>query len=343
MVDLPTASGQRNRRVLVTHNTIAPSSVMLLNANDIDVYFSPPYTPSEEVAARCAALAVDAIMVRQGQINAAVINASPKLRVIVKHGVGVDNVDIAAATARGVPVLRSMGSNALAVAEHTIALALALRKQLPTLDKAMKGGAWPKPTFIGRDIAGAVIGLVGFGSIGKETGRLAAALGMTVLVHDPMAPRAAADCGFEPIALDALLARADIVSLHCPLTNETRNLIDAHRIGQMKRDAILINTARGGIIDEAALLEALASNRLAGAALDSFSVEPPAPDSPLWALDNLIVTPHVAGVTEGSAIEMAVTAARHIISVLDGAPADERSLALVAELSASSIQTRTLS
>ena len=335
MVDLPAAYRQRNRRILVTHNTIAASAVTMLNANDIDVYFSPPYTPSDEVAARCAELAVDAIMVRQGQISAAVINASPKLKVIVKHGVGVDNVDIAAAAARGVPVVRSMGSNALAVAEHAIALAIALRKQLPTLDKAIKAGAWPKPSFIGRDIAGAVIGLVGFGSIGKETGRLASALGMTVLVYDPMAPCAAADCGFEPVALDALLARADIVSLHCPLTNETRHLIDAHRIGQMKRDAIIVNTARGGIIDEAALLEALATNRLAGAALDSFSVEPPAANSPLWALDNLIVTPHIAGVTEGSAIQMAETAARHIISVLDGAAADERSLARVAELSAS--------
>ncbi|KKB85074.1 2-hydroxyacid dehydrogenase [Devosia limi DSM 17137] len=335
MADLSAATGQRGRRILVTHNTIAASAVALLNANDIDVYFSPPYTPSDAVAARCAELGVDAIMVRQGQINAEVINASPKLKVIVKHGVGVDNVDIAAAAARGVPVLRSMGSNALAVAEHSIALAIALLKQLPTLDKAIKGGAWPKPSFIGRDIAGSVIGLVGFGSIGKETGRLAAALGMTVLVFDPMTPQAASDCGFEPVTLDDLVSRADIVSLHCPLTNETRNLINAARIEQMKSDAIIVNTARGGIIDEAALLDALARKRIAGAGLDSFSVEPPPVDSPLWAMDNLLVTSHVAGVTKGSAIQMAETAARHIISVLDGAPADERSLARVSELSAS--------
>ena len=335
MTDISSASGHRNRRVLVTHNTIAASAVALLNANDIDVYFSPPYTPSDEVAARCLELAVDAIMVRQGQINAHVINASPKLKVIVKHGVGVDNVDIAAAAARGVPVLRSMGSNALAVAEHAIALSIALLKQLPTLDKAIKGGAWPKPSFIGRDIAGSVIGLVGFGSIGKETGRLAAALGMSVLVFDPMVPQAAADCGFEPVQLDDLLARADIVSLHCPLTTGTRHLINAARIEQMKPHAIIVNTARGGIIDEAALCQALARKRIAGAGLDSFSVEPPPADSALWAMDNLLVSPHVAGVTEGSAVQMAETAARHIISVLDGAPADERSLARVADLSAS--------
>jgi len=333
----PSATGNRGRKILVTHDKIAPSAIRLLNDNDIDVFFSPPYTPSNEVAARCATLGVDAIMVRQGKINAEVINASPALKVIVKHGVGVDNVDIAAAAARDVPVLRSMGSNALAVAEHTITLALTLLKQIAPLDRAIKGGAWPKPSFIGRDIAGSVIGLVGFGAIGRETGRLAKALGMRVMVLDPMTPAdAVKQSGFEVAAnLDELLATADIVSLHCPLTNETRNLIDAERLSQMKPDALLVNTARGGIIDEAALLKALQEKRIGGAALDSFSVEPPAADSPLWSLDNLIVTPHVAGVTKGSAIQMAETAARHIISVLDGNPPDPRSIALASELSAS--------
>lgn len=333
----PSATGNRGRKILVTHDQIASSAIELLNANDIDVYFSPPYTPSNEVAARCATLGVDAIMVRQGKINAEVINASPALKVIVKHGVGVDNVDIAAATARDVPVLRSMGSNALAVAEHTITLALTLLKQIAPLDRAIKNGDWPKPIFIGRDIAGSVIGLVGFGAIGRETGRLAKALGMRVLVLDPMTPAdAVRQSGFEVAAnLDEMLASADIVSLHCPLTNETRNLIDAKRLSQMKPDALLVNTARGGIIDEAALLEALREKRIGGAALDSFSVEPPPTESPLWSLDNLIVTPHVAGVTKGSAIQMAEIAARHIISVLDGNPPDQRSIALASELSAS--------
>jgi D-3-phosphoglycerate dehydrogenase len=330
------ATGTRGRKILVTHDSIAASAINLLNDNDIDVYFSSPYTPSHEVAARCATLDVDAIMVRQGKINAEVINASPSLKVIVKHGVGVDNVDIAAATARDVPVLRSMGSNALAVAEHTISLAFCLLKQLAPLDRAIKAGGWPKPSFIGRDIAGCVIGLIGFGSIGRETGRLAKALGMRVLVLDPMNLEAAQQSGFEASAsLDDLLAVADIVSLHCPLTNETRNLIDAERLAQMKPDALLINTARGGIIDEAALFEALREKRIGGAGLDSFSIEPPPAESPLWSLDNLIVTPHVAGVTKGSAIQMAETAAHHIISVLNGNPPDPRSIALASELSAS--------
>lgn len=330
------ANGQRKRKILVTHDKIAQSAIDLLHANDIDVYFSPPYTPSDQVAKRCADLNIDAIMVRQGQINAEVIQASPSLKVIVKHGVGVDNVDIAAATAINVPVLRSMGSNALAVAEHTIALTLALLKQLPSLDLAIKNGEWPKPSFIGRDIAGSVIGLVGFGSIGREVGRLAQALGMQVIVFDPMATDAIKQSGFTAANnLSSLITKSDIVSLHCPLTNETRHLINAERLVQMKPDCLLINTARGGLIDEAALYKALREKQIAGAALDSFGVEPPAADSALWSLNNLIVTPHIAGVTKGSAIQMAETAARHIISVLDGNPPDPRSIAHVSELSAS--------
>lgn len=327
--------GTRSRRILVTHNTIAASAVALLEANDVDVFFSPPYDPPEVVAARAKELAVDAIMVRQGQINDLVIGASPRLRVIVKHGVGVDNVDIKAAAARGIPVIRSMGSNARAVAEHAIALTLALIKEIAPLDAAVKAGGWPKPSFIGRDIAGTRIGLVGFGAIGRETARMARLLGMEVLVYDPAAAEEARAEGHAVTDdVDAVITACDVVSLHCPLTAATRNLIDADRISRMKPGALIVNTARGGLIDEAALAEALTSGRIAGAALDSFASEPPAPDSPLWRLPNLIATPHIGGVTHGSARSMAEIAARHIISVLDGNPPDERSVAHPSDLAA---------
>lgn len=274
-------------------------------------------------------------MVRQGKINAEVINASPSLKVIVKHGVGVDNVDIVAAASRNIPVLRSMGSNSLAVAEHTLALTLALLKKLPTLDMSIKTGHWPKPSFIGRDIADSIMGLIGFGSIGRETGRLAQALGMKIIVFDPMAAETIEQSGFTMAKdLTSLIRQSDIISLHCPLTNDTRHMIDANRLAQMKVDALLINTARGGLIDEAALYQALHEGQIAGAALDSFNIEPPATDSPLWSLNNLIVTPHIAGVTNASATQMAETAAHHIISVLDGNPPDPRSIAYASELSA---------
>lgn len=333
MTDISAAT--RGRRVLVTHDRLAENAVQLLNAHDVDVFFSPAYAPSEQVAQRAAELQVDALIVRQGRVDEAIIAASPRLRVIAKHGVGVDNIDLQAAASREIPVIRAMGSNSRAVAEHTIALALTLLKDIPRLDTAVKAGTWPKPSFIGRDISGTVIGLVGFGSIGQHVARMAQGLGMAVLLHDPHARAAIAQ--FDRYCerdLDSLVAEADIVSLHCPLTNATRDLLDARRFGLMKPNALVVNTARGALINEAALAAALLEGRIAGAALDSFAIEPPAPDSPLWALPNLIATPHIAGVTAGSAKTMAEIAARHVIAVLDGEEPDAASLARLAELAA---------
>jgi D-3-phosphoglycerate dehydrogenase len=271
-------------------------------------------------------------MVRQGDINELVIGASPKLKVIAKHGVGVDNVDLEAAAKRDIPVLLALGSNKLAVAEHTISLTLALIKELVTLDAAVKGGAWPKPTFKGRDIAGSRIGLIGYGAIGHETARLAQALGMIVKVYDPHSAQAA-QSGFDVFeTVEALVANVDIISLHCPLTSETRHLINAKMIDLMPPHMLIVNTARGGVIDEAALATALRERKIAGAALDSFGVEPPGADHPLWKVPNLIVSPHVAGTTPGASMAMAEIAARHIICVLDGNAPDQRSLANVSAL-----------
>lgn len=327
--------GERRRRILVTHNKIAEKAIRLLNEHDVDVFFSPPYDPSDMVAKRAAELMIDGLMVRQGRITQEVIAASPNLKVIAKHGVGVDNVDIAAAAKRGIPVLRAMGSNSRAVAEHTITLALALVKEILPLDRAVKSGEWPKPVFTGKDFLDATIGLIGYGGIGRETARMAEALGMEVVVYDPFAPGAAEADGFASATdIDAMLPGLDILSIHCPLTATTRDIIDARRLTLMKPTAVVVNTARGGIVNEAALAEALSAGRIAGAALDSFSIEPPPADSPLWALNTLIATPHIGGVTHGSADSMAEIAARHIISVLDGNAPDERSLARPIELSA---------
>ncbi|KRE01247.1 hydroxyacid dehydrogenase [Bosea sp. Root670] len=330
-----TSARTRGRRVLVTHDRLAENAIELLNAHDVDVFFSPAYAPSEQVAQRAAELQVDALIVRQGRVDEAIIAASPRLRVIAKHGVGVDNIDLQAAASRDIPVIRAMGSNSRAVAEHTIALALTLLKDIPRLDTAVKAGTWPKPSFIGRDIIDTVIGLVGFGSIGQHVARMAQGLGMTVLLHDPHARVAIAQFGADcERDLDSLIAEADIVSLHCPLTNATRDLLDARRFGLMKPTSLVVNTARGALINEAALVAALLEGRIAGAGLDSFAVEPPAADSPLWALPNLIATPHIAGVTAGSAKTMAEIAARHVIAVLDGEEPDAASLARLTELAA---------
>lgn len=315
-------------QVLVTHTTIHPSAVALLEENQCDVHFSPPYTPSDELAEKVKALNIDAIMVRQGQINADVIAASSKLKVLAKHGVGVDNVDLVTAQQLGIPVLRSIGSNALAVAEHTIALTLSLIKRIVPLDHSIKTGQWLKPGFIGVDYNQKTIGLIGLGSIGTFVAQQAHALGMKVMAYDPFATASSHPDIYFANELSTLLKEADIVSLHCPLTPQTKHLIGAEQLALMKKTAYLINTARGGLIDEAALCHALENQELAGAALDSFELEPPCADNPLWSAPNLIATPHIAGVTSDSAIQMATIAAQHIISVLHGNDPDPKSICL---------------
>lgn len=313
-------------QVLVTHNHIHSSAVEFLKDNHCDVYFSPPYLDSASLAQKVKELNIDAIMVRQGQINADVINASSRLKVIVKHGVGVDNIDLRAAQSKNIPVLRSIGSNAVAVAEHTIALTLSLIKHIVPLNQSIKEGEWLKPSFMGEDITQKTIGLIGLGSIGIHVARMAQALNMQIIVFDPHAlPHEHPRLKFVE-ELNDLLKTVDVVSLHCPLTPETRHLIDADQLSLMKPSSYLINTARGGLVNEAALFMALKEQKISGAALDSFELEPPSSDNPLWSIPNLIATPHIAGTTEDSAIQMANMAAQHIVSILQGKSPEQKSL-----------------
>jgi D-3-phosphoglycerate dehydrogenase len=325
----------QSRAVLVTGSTLAGEAVATLEAHGLRAFYCEPYASAQDIARQASDLQIEGLIVRQGEIDEDVIAASPRLRVIAKHGTGVDNIDLDAATRLGIPVLRALGANARSVAEHTIALALALLKDLGRLDRAVRGGEWPKAGYVGRDLAGAKLGLIGFGAIGRDVAALARGLGMAVSVFDPYATGLPADVQRET-DLDTLLASADIVSLHCPLTTETRHLIDAKRIGRMKPGAFLVNTARGDIVDEAALIEALRNGVIAGAGLDSFAAEPPAKNSPLWSLPNIIVTPHTGGAAKGAMRAMAETAARHVVRVLAGGEPDRQSVANPAFLTAAS-------
>ena len=254
---------------------------------------------------------------------------------VAKHGAGTNDIDVAAAAALGIPVLAAVGANAHSVAEHALTLMLALAKDLRTQDAFVRGGGWEKKAYRGHELRGRTLGIVGIGAIGSVVARLAVPFGMKTIAYDPYVSDTVFGSHLERVAsLDALLSRADIVSLHCPLTNATRNLLDERRFGLMKPSSFVVNTARGALIDEAALCAALLEGKIAGAALDSFAVEPPAKDSPLWAMPNLITTPHIAGVTAGSAKAMAEIAARHVIAVLDGEAPDEGSLARLTELAA---------
>jgi D-3-phosphoglycerate dehydrogenase len=222
-------------------------------------------------------------------------------------------VDLAAARQRGVAVAVAPAANADAVAEHALALMLALTRQLPLLDGMVRGGRWADSSWQGRDFRGAVVGIVGYGGIGRGTARLAAALGARVLV---LRPDGQADSHATEPDLDRFLAQLDILSLHCPLTERTRGLIGRRELSLMRRGSLLINTARGPVVDEAALLEALQSGRLEGAGLDTFDTEPLPAGHPLLALPNVLLTPHVAGVTRNAAARVANITARNIVDYL---------------------------
>src|ERR1700675_2422436 len=222
---------------------------------------------------------------------------APRLRVVGRAGVGVDNIDLEEATRRGVLVMSTPGGNAISVAEHTFALLLALARQVPRLDKAMHEGKWEKSSAAGTEVRGKTLGLIGLGRIGSEVAIRADAFDMRVLGYDPYISEAAArEVQVELVPLEKLLAESDFVSLHTALSPATQNLINAATLAQMKKGARIINAARGELIDETALADALKSGKLAGAALDVFVQEPPK-DSPLLGMANVIATPHVAGST----------------------------------------------
>src|SRR5712692_7806921 len=240
----------------------------------------------------------DALIVRSStKVTAELLDQAKKLRTVGRAGVGVDNIDLEAATKRGVLVMSTPGGNAISVAEHTFALLLALARQVPRLDKAIHEGRWEKSSAAGTEVRGKTLGLIGLGRIGSEVAVRAEAFDMRVLAYDPYISEAAAhEISVELVPLEKLLAESDFVSLHTALSPATQNLINAATIQKMKKGARVINTARGELIDEAALAEALKSGHFAGAAVDVFVEEPPR-NSPLVGLANVIATPHVAGST----------------------------------------------
>ena len=305
----------------MTAPRLAPEAVLLIEAAGGRLHYMPPYPSAADVAALAAAVQPVAILSRQGPVTAAVMDAASGLRIVARHGVGVDDVDLAEAARRGILVTRAPGSNTRAVAEHTMALILALAKDLRVLSAAVGAGGWRGGGTQVRDVAGLRLGLLGCGMIGRAVAGLAEAFGMEVMAFDPAgAPGIAA----AP-TLEALLARTDVLSLHLPFSSGTRHVIDGAALALLPAGAFVVNTARGGLIDEAALLAALESGHVAGAGLDVFETEPPGADDPLRRHPRVIVTPHVAGVTAGSLVTMGVMAAECIAAVLQGrAPPSER-------------------
>jgi phosphoglycerate dehydrogenase-like enzyme len=263
------------------------------------------------------------IVIRTTDLPEALIARMPKLKAIVKHGAGVDNIPIPFATGRGVMVCNTPGgSNSTAVAEGAVTLMLAVLRRVREMDAVVRENRWDErwKTRLG-DLTGAKVGLIGFGRIARFTARICGAgFGAELAAYDPMlSPEQITEAGATPMTLDRLLAWADVISIHVPLTETTRNLIGADQLARMHAGAIIVNTSRGGIIDEQALAEALRSGGIGGAGIDVFDAEPPAADHPLFGLPNVVLSPHVAGVTEASMKHMALSCAEVIETILSGA------------------------
>jgi (S)-sulfolactate dehydrogenase len=291
------------QRIVISENMDAPAVALL--SRDFDVDYRPALV--EDAAGLAKALAdADAWIVRnRTQVRGPLLAAAAKLRVVGRLGVGLDNIDVAACAARGIEVIPASGANAESVAEYVVGMAMILLRGAAYLStSAVAAGRWPRQMLSqGREVSGKTMGLVGFGNIGRVTAQKARAMGIRVLAFDPAVAAEAptwAELGVVRSDLDPLIARSDIVSLHLPLVEATRGLFGRERLARMKPGAILINSARGGIVDETALVRALHEGRLAGAALDVFDDEPLPAGNVLADAPNLILTPHIAGVTQES-------------------------------------------
>jgi D-3-phosphoglycerate dehydrogenase len=302
-------------RVLICDKLDA-AGLQILQAAGVEIDNRPGLKGDE---LREAIRQADGLIVRSGtQITAAELERPGKLRAIARAGVGVDNIDVAAATRRGIVVMNTPGGNTISAAEHSLALLLALARHIPAADHSMKAGRWERQQFVGTQLAGKTVGIIGLGRIGREVARRCAAFDMKVVGYDPfLAPERAAQYGIEAVVrLDDLLPRSDFLTVHVPLTAETRSLIGARELALLKKGCRVLNVARGGIIDETALADALRSGHVAGAALDVFSTEPPPADHPLLKAPNVILTPHLGASTWEAQETVAREAAQLLVDFL---------------------------
>lgn len=261
----------------------------------------------------------DAAIVRVASLDADVIHRADRLNVIAKHGTGLDNVDVEAASNRGIVVCNTPGANARSVAEHAVALLFAVRRNLRAADRHVRSGRWERGALTGHELAGDTLGLFGFGAIARETVDLLQGMAQTVLTYDPYVADRDMPSDVERVeGLPELFSRSDAVSIHAPLTAETRHAVSMDELASLGGHGVLINTSRGAIVDEAALVEALETDTLGGAGLDTFETEPPGENHPLYDRDDVLLTPHVGGSTEEALRRMSQQAAANVRTVYEG-------------------------
>jgi len=304
-----------NVRVLVSDKLAEAGLQVLRDAPGVDLEFRPGMSEDE----LCEIIGdYDGLIIRSAtQVTPRVIEKANRLRVVGRAGIGVDNVDIAAASRRGIVVMNTPTGNSVTTAEHALALLASLARKIPQAVTSMRSGKWEKSKFQGREIAFKTLGIVGLGNIGRIVADRAQGLKMKVIGVDPvMSSDRAAELGIELVELDQLFQRADFLTIHAPLTPETKNMIDDRAFKKMKSSALLVNAARGGIVDEEALARAISAGEIAGAALDVFTKEPIDPDDPLLGLDNVLCTPHLGASTSEAQERVAVEIAEQVIGYL---------------------------
>jgi D-3-phosphoglycerate dehydrogenase / 2-oxoglutarate reductase len=300
-------------KVLIS-DALSPRAVEIFAARGIEVDFLPGIA-AEELKARIADC--DGLAVRSAtKVTAGLISRAAKLRVVGRAGIGVDNIDVAAATQRGIVVMNTPYGNSITAAEHTIAMLFALCREIPAADRSTQAGKWEKSRFMGVELTSKTLGIIGCGNVGSIVAERALALRMKVIAYDPfLQPERAVDLGIEKVSLDGLLPRADFITLHTPLTEATKNLIDARAIAKMKRGVRIVNCARGGLVVEHDLAKALDSRHVAGAAIDVF-VDEPARENPLFGRDNVVATPHLGAATAEAQENVALQIAEQIADFL---------------------------
>ncbi len=300
-------------KVLIA-DSLSPRAAEILHERGLDVDVKTGLTPTDLMA---IVGDYDGLAVRSAtKVTADIINVAERLKVIGRAGIGVDTIDVEAATARGIAVMNTPAGNTITTAEHTLALMMALARQIPQAHASVTAGKWERGQFMGTELAGKTLGVVGCGNIGALVAERAQGLGMRVAAHDPYLTAERAEAlGVERLDLDTLLSRADVITLHVPLTDDTRRMIDAAALAKTRPGVLLINCARGGLVVEADLAEALESGQVAGAALDVYENEPPT-DSPLLGMDSVVLTPHLGASTEEAQFNVAVQIAEQIADFL---------------------------
>jgi len=306
--------------ILVTAERLAPAGLNVLSQQDCRVLFVRLGQEGADIERLMATEPVDAVISRTFELSEQAIASCPSLKVISKHGVGVSNIDVAAASARGIPVYVTPGANAQSVCEMTLALLFGAARKVSWMDREIRAGRWSRAQY-GLQLQGRTLGLVGFGQVARKVATVCQALGMSVKVYDPFLTADSDLMGAERMgSLATLLAVSDVLSLHVPLTAQTRDLIGAAELALLPEHAVLINTARGEVVNETALVDALRSGRLFAAGLDTMAIEPLPADSPLMSLDNVLLTPHVGGSTPAALAAMARDAATNVTDFLRGKP-----------------------